>query len=264
MQINGSTRIAAVFGDPIAHTASPAMHNAAFAACGLNWAYIACRVDPQKLRSALYGARDLGFAGVNLTVPHKVLALEIVDDVDPEARQLGAVNTVVFEPSGRMRGYNTDGYGFTKALAEDFGFNPTGRRILIVGAGGAGRALATKCVLEGAGKVYLANRTAAKLDTMRERCHVLSLAEVPAVLDDVELIVNATSVGLKPGETLNLKPGGRHLVYDTIYNPPETELLRAAKATGARAANGLSMLLHQGARAFELWTQQTEIGRAHV
>ncbi len=179
-----------------------------------------------------------------------------MDEIDPEARQLGAVNTIVFEPTGRMRGFNTDGYGFTAALAEDFGCAVAGQRVLVLGAGGAGRALALTCLRAGATKLIVANRTAAKLADIPGSRGV-SLAEASSVLGEVDLIVNATSVGLKPGESLGLQPGRQHLVYDTIYNPPETDLLRAAKAAGAKTANGLSMLLHQGARAFELWTGQS-------
>ncbi len=253
MQINGSTRIVAVFGDPIAHTASPAMHNAAFAALGLNWVYVACRVDPGNLRRALDGAREMGFAGVNLTVPHKILALEMVDEADAEARALGAVNTIRFETNGRLCGFNTDGYGFTQAIAEEFGCAVAGLRVLVLGAGGAGRALALTCRRAGAARVVVANRTVARLADL-PGCEGIALADAPGILREVDLIVNATSVGLRPGESLGIQPGRQHLVYDTIYNPPQTELLRVARAAGARTANGLGMLLHQGARAFELWT----------
>ena len=141
MNLNGSTQLVGVFGSPITHTASPAMHNAAFAALKMNWAYVALQVEPQNLRQALLGIRDMNFRGVNLTVPHKLLAIDIVDEVDAAARKLGAVNTVVVE-AGKLRGFNTDGYGFSKAVKEEFDMTLKGKRILILGAGGAGRAIA--------------------------------------------------------------------------------------------------------------------------
>jgi len=267
MDINGSTQIAGVFGSPIAHTASPAMHNAAFAASRLNWVYVACHVEPAQLRSALHGARDMHWAGVNLTVPHKLLALDLVDAVDPEARELGAVNTVVIR-DGHLTGYNTDGYGFEQALREDFGMELAGRNVLILGAGGAGRALAVKCARAGVGKLFVTNRTPANLTAVLRDIAAIGTPATPvefhgpalaAAIHEVDLVVNATSVGLKPDDSLHFDTewfSGRHCVFDTIYNPAETELLRIARTAGARVANGLGMLLHQGARAFELWTQQ--------
>jgi shikimate dehydrogenase len=265
MQIDGSTTIVGVFGHPIAHTASPAMHNAAFKALKLNWAYAAFAVDPAKLRPALLGARDMGVRGINLTVPHKILALDIVDEVDAEARQLGAVNTVSFE-AGKLRGFNTDGYGIARALKEEFGFGFKGKRVLVLGAGGAGRAIAVKAALDGALRVYVANRTAAKIEPIareiaatKTECRAVAPDALAPVMPDVDVLINATSVGLKTGETLGLPAplfGPQLFVYDTIYRPAETELLRTATEAGARTANGLSMLLHQGARSFEIWTGQ--------
>lgn len=266
MKIDGSTQLAGVFGSPIAHTASPAMHNAAFTSLKMNWCYIACHVDPANLRAALAGIRDMNFRGVNLTVPHKILALDFVDSVEPEARQLGAVNTIINE-SGKLRGCNTDGYGFAKALQDDFDLELKGLRILILGAGGAGRALAIQSALAGAAKIIVANRTAGKTDAIAAEVTktktgfaTTSLDGVGKLLKEVDLLVNATSVGLKDGESLAIPAEAFHknlAVYDTIYRPAETELLRQAAAAGAKVSNGLSMLLHQGARAFELWTQRT-------
>jgi shikimate dehydrogenase len=265
MQIDGSTTIVGVFGHPVAHTASPAMHNAAFKALKLNWAYAAFEVDPANLRPALLGARDMGVRGINLTVPHKILALDIVDEVDAEARQLGAVNTVSFE-AGKLRGFNTDGYGIARALKEEFGFGFKGKRVLVLGAGGAGRAIAVKAALDGALRVYVANRTAAKIEPIareiaatKTECRAVAPDALAPVMPDVDVLINTTSVGLKAGETLGLPAtlfGPQLFVYDTIYRPAETELLRTATEAGARTANGLSMLLHQGARSFEIWTGQ--------
>ena len=256
-----------VFGAPILHTASPAMHNAAFDALKMNWAYLAFHVEPQNLRAALHGARDMGIVGINLTIPHKILALDCIDEIDAEARKLGAVNTVIIE-NGKMRGSNTDGYGFLKAIKEDFNLSVKGKRVLVLGAGGAGRGIAVQCALEGAAKVMIANRTLARIEPIAREIHAtkveflpLSLVadEIGKVIRDVDLLVNATSVGLKKGDSLGLGAelfSPRIHVYDTIYRPTPTELLRVAQSGGAKVANGLSMLLHQGAKAFEIWTKR--------
>jgi len=265
MHIDGSTTLVGVFGHPIAHTASPPMHNAAFAALEMNWAYLAFNVDPANLRSALLGARDMGLRGVNLTVPHKILALDIVDEVDVDARKLGAVNTVSIE-NGKLRGFNSDGYGIAKAIREEFNFGFKGKRVLVLGAGGGGRGIAVKAALDGALRVYVANRTASKIAPIaaeiaktKSDCRPVDLnAEALArVMPDVDLLINATSVGLKEGETLGLPASlftPQLFVYDIIYRPAETELLKTAAEAGARTANGLSMLLHQGIKSFEIWT----------
>ena len=265
LKINGATQVVGVFGSPIVHTASPAMHNAALAALKLNWRYLAFHVEPQNLRSALAGIRDLNFRGVNLTVPHKIMALDLVDVVEPEARKLGAVNTVVVK-DGKLIGYNTDGYGFIKAIKEDFDMVLKGKRVLILGAGGAGRAIAIQCGLEGAAQVSVANRTVAKiapiaaeLAVSQTPCQAIGLdaASLLRVVPEVDLLVNATSVGLQPGDSVDLPAAlfsAQLAVYDTIYRPAETQLLRQATEAGAKVSNGLSMLLHQGAKAFEIWT----------
>ncbi len=267
MHISGSTTIVGVFGAPITHTASPALHNAAFDALQMNWRYLAFHVEPQNLRTALLGARDMGIVGVNLTVPHKILALDCVDAVDAEARKLGAVNTVSIEKR-KMRGFNTDGYGFVKAVREDFNFSIRGKRVLVLGAGGAGRGIAVKCALEGAAKIFVANRTLAKIEPVAREIHLTKVEFLPLSLDvdgiakvihDIDLVVNATSVGLMEGESLGLGAelfSPRLHVYDAIYRPAQTELLRVAEGAGAKVANGLSMLLHQGAKAFEIWTKR--------
>jgi shikimate dehydrogenase len=233
----------------------------------MNWCYLAFHVELRNLRTALHGARDMNFRGINLTVPHKIVALEIVDEIDPEARKLGAVNTVVIE-AGKLRGFNTDGYGFAQAIKEDFNLSLKGKRVLVLGAGGAGRAIAIKCAIEGAAKVIVANRTPAKIEPIAaEIAHTktafksigLSAKENGRALGEVEILVNATSVGLKNGDSLGLPAAAftsNHVVYDTNYQPAETELMRLAGQAGAKVSNGLSMLLHQGARAFEIWTKR--------
>ena len=267
MHIDGSTTIVGVFGAPVTHTASPAMHNAAFEALEMNWVYLAFCVDPQHLRTALQGAREMGLGGLNLTVPHKILALDCVDEIDPEARKIGAVNTIVIERD-KTRGFNTDGSGFLKAVKEDFNLSIKGKRVLVLGAGGAGRGIAVKCALDGAAKVIVANRTLAKIEPIAREIAgtrsefqsvALSTDAIRKVIQDVDLVVNATSVGLKEGDSLGLGAelfSPKQHVYDTIYRPAETQLLQIAESAGAKVANGLSMLLHQGAKAFEIWTKR--------
>ncbi|HTI73165.1 MAG TPA: shikimate dehydrogenase [Candidatus Limnocylindria bacterium] len=278
--LSATTRLCAVFGAPIRHSASPAMHNAAFAALGLDWRYAACEVNPAHLGEALQGARFMGFCGVNLTVPHKLLALSCMDALDESAQLWGAVNTVVFEaedaegvwiPVGqlrevkepvRLRGYNTDADAVIRALREDLGIEPRGARVLLLGAGGAGRAAALRLADEGVGTLFLVNRTQSKADDLaRELADRFPAVEIIADYpeNDVEIVLNATSVGLKPTDPLPLDLQRFSLdradgVYDMIYRPAETPLLVAAKAAGCQTANGLGMLLYQGAAAFELWT----------
>ncbi len=267
MHIDGSTKLVGVFGWPITHTASPAMHNAAFDALQMNWTYLAFPVDPQHLRSALHGARDMGLVGLNLTIPHKILALDFVDEIDAQARKLGALNTVCID-NNRLRGFNTDGYGFSKAIKEEFNLSLKGKRVLVLGAGGAGRTIAIQCGLDGAAKVFIANRTPARIEPIarelasaKVECQGLPLKskDIAKVASEIDLLVNATSVGLAPGDSLGLDPtifSPKLFVYDTVYRPAETELLRIAAEAGAKVANGLSMLLHQGAKSFEIWTKR--------
>ena len=267
MHIDGSTTIVGIFGAPIKHTASPAMHNAAFAALDMNWVYLAFHVEAANLRTALQGAMHMGLVGVNLTIPHKILALDWIDEIDPEARKLGAVNTVSME-KGKLRGFNTDGSGFLKAIKEDFNLSIKGKRVLVLGAGGAGHGIAVKCALDGAAKVIVANRTLARIEAIAREIGgtkaeflglKLAAEDIRKVIHEVDLVVNATSVGLEEGDSLGLGAelfSPRLHVYDTIYRPAETELLRVAERAGAKVANGLSMLLHQGAKAFEIWTKR--------
>ena len=259
------------------------MHNAAFAALGLNNRYLAFDVHPDHLSAALEGARRMQFLGLNLTVPHKLMALDMVDEVDPLAAKWGAVNTVCFEgldSAGtwrrlgefgeeaplkvRSRGHNTDGYGLTASLKEDLGVYLESTRALVLGAGGAGRVAALQLAEEGVSDLFLVNRTMAKAEALaveiKERFPAIHvMASYPH--REVDLVINATSLGLAPGDPLPLDLDRFPLVdtnsvYDMVYRPSETPFLACAREAGARAVNGLGMLLHQGARAFELWTGQ--------
>ncbi len=261
----------AVLGFPIAHSASPRMHQPALDAAGTDARYIRLEVEPGQIPEAFARMRALGFIGCNVTVPHKFDALETCDEVHPDARALGAVNTVRFDPDA-TRGFNTDGPGFARAIESDFGIPLSGLSVAIAGAGGgAGQAIATQCVLMGVPKLVLVNRTVEKLGPLVERLRALdSRTEITALPFDsaslagqclaCDLIVNTSSLGLKPGEPSILsadclKP--EHLVYDTIYQPPVTPLLALAASSGCLTSNGLSMLLHQGALAFQIWFPDT-------
>jgi len=240
------------------------MHNAAFAALGLDWRYVACEVEPKDLRAAIAGAQAMGFSGLNLTVPHKLLAVDMVDTLDATATKWGAVNTIHFTGCGSL-GYNTDADAIIAALHEDLELELRDARVLMLGAGGAGRTAALKLASEHVAELFLVNRTASKAEEIAGEIR----KQFPSVQvstaypeGDVDLMLNATSLGLNPGDALPLDESRFALkqaraVYDMIYRPAETPLLRAARAAGCQAANGLGMLLHQGAKAFEIWTGRT-------
>jgi len=242
------------------------MQNAGIAALGLNWRYLAFDVDPKNLREALLGAKRMGFIGVNLTVPHKLLAMEIVDLLDASAETFGAVNTIRFEDGDggeiRSHGFNTDAGAITQSLREDLGMELRGAKVLLLGAGGAGRVAALKLATESVSELHLVNRTESKAAAVAEeirRRHPAVKVSVGSPRGTVDLLLNATSLGLKPDDASPLDEGKFSLgkaqaVYDMIYRPAETLLLKAAKAAGSRVANGIGMLLHQGAKALEIWS----------
>ncbi len=241
------------------------MHNAAFAALGLNWRYLAFEVQPKNLRAAIEGAKAMNFAGFNLTVPHKLLALKMMDKLDESAKMFGAVNTIKFEQTAgtvQAIGFNTDAAAIALALREDLKLKLRGARVLLLGAGGAGRTAALKLACDGVAELYLVNRTRSKAASIsREIKKRFSKVKVFTGYPDreIDLILNATSLGLKPEDPLPLDEKQfsfrqTQAVYDMIYRPAETRLLAAAKKAGCRTANGLGMLLHQGARAFAIWT----------
>jgi shikimate dehydrogenase len=261
--INAATRLCAVLGSPIRHSASPAMHNAAFAALGLNWRYLAFEVNPQNLRAAIEGARAMNFAGLNLTVPHKLLAVDMVDELDASAKTWGAVNTIKFE-NGRAVGFNTDADAIVSSLRDELQIELRGKKVLLLGAGGAGRTAALKLAAENVAELFLVNRTASKAEEIAAEIKkqfpwVKVSTGYPKT--EVDLLLNATSLGLKSEDSSPLDEKQFSLkqtraVYDMIYKPAETKLLIAAKAAGCKTANGIGMLVHQGAQAFELWTGQ--------
>ena len=266
-----SPRPFVLLGHPVGHSLSPAMHNAAFEKLGIPAEYSLLDVLPGQVPAAIDNLRAQGCGGANVTIPHKEAAFRFLSarhSLSDSARALKSVNTVVFLPDGSLRGHNTDAPGFLDALRESFRASPRGKRILVLGCGGAGRAVALVCALQGAASILVADLNLAArrrlLLALRQAAPGLPVAGVSldpsrlaARARECDLIVHATPVGMKPADPSLLPPAAfrkGQLVFDLIYNPAETPLLRAARAAGAKTANGLGMLLHQGARAFRLWT----------
>jgi shikimate dehydrogenase len=269
---NGQTRLLGVIGHPIAHTLSPSMHNPALAWLGLNMRYLAFHVHPDKLADAVRGFVAIGMAGFNATVPHKEALLPLMDWLDPLAQRIKAVNTVVIDADGTLRGYNTDAQGFTDALAEsDWNASPAQLAevsVLVLGAGGAARGVVVGLLEAGARQVTIANRTLPRVEQLvhdltpwypQARLTAIPLEGAPLPLASCDLLVNTTLLGLK-GEEMQMVDMQRlpstALVYDIVYSPRETPLLQAARRQGLATQNGLGMLIHQGSRAFTLWTGQ--------
>lgn len=261
----------AVIGDPVAHSASPQMHNAALAAFGLDVRYCRLHIRPEELTTALRLLPEKGFIGVNCTIPHKAAVLAVADEADEGARRAGGVNTVVVGEDGRLRGFSTDGPGFARAVDEQFGVELGKASVLVLGAGGgAGRAVAMQCATAGAKRLMLLNRSVEKLRSLDDALasfyprELLTTgpwedAAVAAALEVSDLVVNCSALGMQPGDPSPIPAAllsERHLIYDTIYTAHRTPLMLAADAAGARSANGLSMLLHQGALSFEIWFQR--------
>ncbi len=259
----------ALLGHPVGHSLSPAMHNAAFKALGLHAHYSLIDVAPGDIPRTLDDLRAKHCGGVNVTIPHKEAAYRFLaakHALSDSAQILRSVNTVVFRPDGTLLGDNTDAPGFLDALKESFRASPRGKRILLLGCGGAGRAVALTCAMQGAESILVADL---HLPTRRRLLLALrhaapglpvagvSLDRARTAAHDCDLIIHATPVGMKPGDP-SLLPAVAfrkgQLVFDLIYNPAQTPLLATARAAGARTANGLGMLLHQGARAFHRWT----------
>ena len=256
-----------IFGDPVEHSLSPVMQNAAFQAAGIDGLYIPWRVKAPGLSATLDSLRWMeNFGGANVTLPHKEQAASLVDKLSPEAASVGAVNTIVSR-DGRLLGANTDGQGFLRSLQEEGGFVPRGRRAAILGAGGAARAVAWSLIEVGIAELLILNRTSERAellaDLVSRRMGVSALGlglgdpRTRGQLATCALLVNATPVGLHPSDPPPIDPAllqPQLLVYDLIYRPRETALLREAKRLGCQVLGGLGMLLYQGALAFELWT----------
>jgi shikimate dehydrogenase len=268
----------AVFGDPVAHSKSPQMQNAALKACGIDAQYVRLEIKPDELAEAVQILKKIGFKGANATIPHKVAMLGLMDHVDDSARKIGTVNTFAIDDDGKLFGFNTDGMGIVRAIRSEFGVDLRDMRVMLLGAGGgAGRAIAVQCSMEFCERLVLVNRTHEKAKALAEELKpwfqnsklVGPVARLEAVpwdesqiafqLQHTDLVINATSMGMKLGDPSPLPSAilsPSLMVYDTIYTAATTPLLRAAEVAGARGANGLSMLLHQGALAFEIWSNR--------
>ncbi len=267
MSISGSTRILAVFGDPIAHSLSPHMQNPALQQAGINAVYVACHIPAKKIGDAVAAIRALDFWGANLTVPLKEVVCPHLDELDADARLIGAVNTIVND-EGRLIGYNTDVYGFLSSLSIDLEFDPAGKRVLILGAGGACRALVVALGRSGAQELRIANRTFSRGEALAAEfatvfgetqfsAYHLDHNDLGRALDGADLVVNASSVGLKGnnfiGYPWEAMPQGIP-VLDIVYSTSDTPFVATAKSKGHPATSGLGMLAGQGERAFRLWT----------
>ena len=267
MSIGGATRLVGIIGDPVAHSLSPAIHNAAFVALGLDFAYVPLPTPPERVGEAVAGLRALGFRGANVTMPHKAAVLPFLDEVSSDARLIDAVNTIVVDER-RLVGHTTDGEGFSRALREVEPGGAGGLPVLLLGAGGAARAVALALARESVGSLTIADRTPAAAERLIERLrpalrHVASRVVpldrlAPADVDSASLIVNATALGMTESLKLpsvvvdTLRRG--HVVFDLVYGKRPTNLLDEARLRGARTVDGLSMLVWQAAASFELWT----------
>lgn len=265
MVISGKTRVYGVIGDPIEHSLSPAMHNAAFNHLKLDFVFLAFRVKAAELEDAVRGMRGLGIHGLNVTMPHKDAVTKYLDEVDATVKFLGSVNTILND-DGRLLGFNTDGVGALRAL-RDNGVDLNGKKLLLLGAGGAAKAIAYALAKE-VEELYILNRASEKAKDLAEALSralgrkvvgdALSPSAVQRNLRDADVLINATSAGMHPNINQSLvapqwlKPD--LTVMDIVYNPLETKLAKDAKAAGARVVSGVEMLLYQGAASFEIWT----------
>jgi len=270
MHISGHTTPYAVLGHPIGHTLSPIMHNRSIQSLGLDAIYLAFDVAPDYLMSVLKSMRQMGFGGVNLTVPLKEVAFRGVDEHARSAELARSVNTIEFLADGRIKGHSTDGDGFVAALKESFGLSLQGLSVFVLGCGGAGRAVAITCAVEGAAQITVSDIEQSRIDAVMDEIRRLAPAvEVrsagtaaagwSAASRTASLVIQATPVGMKTTDVPLLAADAfraGQMLFDLIYMLPSTGIMAEAATAGARTANGLGMLLHQGARSFEIWTGQ--------
>lgn len=270
-QITGKTNMVGLIGWPVSHSVSPPMHNAAFAALGLEWCYVPLPVPVEpasRIEQAVRGLRALGFRGANVTVPHKQAVMPYLDWLTPAAQAIGAVNTIRVEADGALSGDNTDARGFVADL-RDHGVDPAGKRALVLGAGGSARAVVYGLAEAGSRTIMIFNRTleraqslVTQMQPLFPNCHLAAHVlpdDLTQMADSAELVVNSTSLGMTPHTDglpwpvdIPLQVG--QAVYDLVYNPLQTRLLQKAAADGVQAISGIGMLIWQGAIAFERWT----------
>lgn len=260
MSAGDTPRVAGVIGWPVKHSLSPRLHAFWLERYGLIGNYVPLAVRPQVLEQAITALPALGFCGANVTVPHKEMAVSLVHRVHPLAKRIGAVNTIVVDAKGRLEGRNTDAFGFLAHLQKSApGWQPAGATAMIVGAGGAGRAAAVALLDAGVEKLYLVNRTRERAEALAEaladrRAVAAAWQERSLLLKEVQLVANTTTLGMKGQPPLDLELSllpAQSVVYDIVYTPLETELLRKARARGLIAVDGLGMLIHQAIPAFE-------------
>lgn len=264
-KISGQTRIVGVIGDPVQHSRSPQMHNAAIVERKLDYVYVPFHVRSGELQEAIEGFKALNVLGVNVTIPHKQTVMSILDDVSHEATLIGAANTLIF-CDGRVSGDNTDAQGFLRAMTEEGIDIPVGGSAVVLGAGGAARAVVVALALSGLGLITVANRTGWKAIQFEKNLATISETEISAVdlasnqlnsaIRSADLLVNTTSVGMQETDQLLIDPDSLNpgtIVYEIVYTPPETPLLRVAREKGCQTIGGIGMLVHQGAIAFEKW-----------
>ena len=270
MKITSETKIIGIFGDPVEHSLSPPMQNAAIKSLGLDMVYIPWHVKPENLEMALNGVRAMGIRGINLTIPHKERALKHIDSVSDEVKIIGATNTIVND-RGKLLGHNTDGKGLLLALKKEYTFIPEGKKVVIIGAGGAARGIAAAMAMEGARRVIIANRTLGKAESLASEFSLkipsstfegvdLSTEQLSHAFENAHLLVNASSAGMNGKNDLDLpldQLTKESIVVDIVYKPLVTRLLREAKGLGLKTQKGLGMLACQGEIAFELFTGQS-------
>ena len=269
MDINSSTKLYGIFGHPVKHSFSPPMHNAAFQKLGLNCVYLAFDILPENLGTAVESLRHLNVKGINVTIPHKQEIMNFLDEISDEATYTGAVNTVI-NTDGKLSGHNTDVGGFLKDLDVELGVKEFSNiSACLIGAGGAARAVLSGLCMKGIKKIVIANRTRSKAEELAEYFSTrFSKTDISAInlgdennliscLSKSELLVNSSSAGMTGHEPLNIPVDSlkeNSSVYDLVYNPKDTELVKQARSLGHNACSGLGMLLYQGAGSFELWT----------
>lgn len=262
-----ATKLYVLLGYPLGHTVSPPMHNLAFEHLSMDCCYFPVEVAPDNLGTVFRGLSKMNVGGMNVTIPHKIHIIDYLDELDPVAATIGAVNTVRFI-DGKAKGYNTDGEGFIKSLEEEAKISVEGKSFYIIGCGGAARAISMTLAFKGAQHIFLSNRTESKAATLAEEINskIRSCAElVPnrkadqkTALEKCHVVINSTSIGMHPDidgvplDTTLLTP--KHIVADIVYNPRETKLLQLAKANGCTTVPGLGMLIYQGVAAFSIWT----------
>jgi shikimate dehydrogenase len=262
--VSGLTQVVGVIGDPVSHSLSPVIHNAAFRALGLDWVCVAFPTERGTAADALHGMSALGIAGLSVTMPHKAAVIDALDGITATAELLGAVNCISRSESG-LHGHSTDGEGFLAGIRADFDFDPSGKICAVLGAGGAARSVILALAQAGAAEVRVVNRTRESAEQAARLAGATGQVVEVEAIQDADLVVNATSVGMAgtgSGSTQDMPCdpallGTDQILADLIYHPRQTELMRQAELRGCRVANGLSMLIHQAAVAFEIWTGQT-------